>query len=209
MNNREGDGATESFFTECGVTIHLIMENICHLPVDAIVTPAVKELTSGGVVDRIIHRAAGPQLLMACLRIPMNSAGERCPKGKAVLTEGPFADDLYALNVIHTVGPKVVRDSNIDEQVDILRSCITSCMNIALEKEYQKLAFTAISCGIHNEIGDRWVKAAAKCNLNTVMSILESRHRARLDTSLTDVLFVFADFELFNAFKVAAHERIH
>lgn len=208
MSSREEKDASESFSTSFGVTIELRMDNICHLTVDAIVTPAVKELTSGGVVDRIIHRAAGPNLLMECLKIPINNLGERCPRGSAVLTKGPFDSELFATNVIHTVGPKVMRDSNVMEEAGILRKCLTQCMEIALKEEYETLAFTAVSCGIHNEIGDKWVKVAAHCNIDTVMSILESRVNDGLQISLTHIVFVFADFELFNAFKVAAHERI-
>src|SRR6187200_2586115 len=70
--------------------------DITTLAVDAIVNAANTDLAPGGGVCGAIHRAAGPELALACARV------RPCPTGEARLTPG-FR--LPARFVIHAVGP--------------------------------------------------------------------------------------------------------
>ena len=82
--------------------IEVIRADITTLEVDAIVNAANQQMLGGGGVDGAIHRAAGPELLVACRQVAEVRPDVRCPTGDARLTPG-FR--LPARHVIHTVGP--------------------------------------------------------------------------------------------------------
>lgn len=80
--------------------IHVVQGDITKLAVDVIVNAANPSLMGGGGVDGAIHRAAGPALLDACLKVRQQQGD--CPTGHAVIT---LAGALPAKAVVHTVGP--------------------------------------------------------------------------------------------------------
>jgi len=81
----------------CGANLlELVPGDICDQQVDAIVNAANDALAAGGGVCGAIHRAAGPELAVACAQIG------RCPTGEARITPG---FKLRAKHVIHAVGP--------------------------------------------------------------------------------------------------------
>jgi O-acetyl-ADP-ribose deacetylase (regulator of RNase III) len=89
-------------------------------------------------VDGAIHRAAGPLLLEACLKLG------GCPTGQARITPG-FR--LPARFVIHAVGP-VWRGGGGGEDA-LLASCYSEAIRLAADAGARSLAFPAISTGIY------------------------------------------------------------
>jgi len=122
--------------------LELLKADITTLDVDAIVNAANSRLLGGGGVDGAIHRAAGPELYAACMRLPEIAPGIRCPPGEARITPG-FR--LRARHVIHTVGP--VYESP-QASAPVLAAAYRSSLALANEHALATIAFPAISCGI-------------------------------------------------------------
>ena len=124
--------------------VEVVRGDITRLDVDAIVNAANERMLGGGGVDGAIHRAAGPDLLEACRKVPEVRPGVRCPTGEARLTPG-FR--LTARYVIHTVGPMWRGGSR--GEAELLASCYRNSLLLARDSGVGSIAFPAISCGIY------------------------------------------------------------
>jgi O-acetyl-ADP-ribose deacetylase (regulator of RNase III) len=123
--------------------ISVALADITTLAVDAIVNAANERMLGGGGVDGAIHRAAGPELLEACRRIPEVRPGVRCPTGEARITSAFRLPNRF---VIHTVGP-VWRGGGHGED-RLLASCYRNALALAGDHGVRTIAFPAISCGV-------------------------------------------------------------
>jgi O-acetyl-ADP-ribose deacetylase (regulator of RNase III) len=158
--------------------IRVVQADITTLPVDAIVNAANERMLGGGGVDGAIHRAAGPELLEACRRVPELRPGVRCPTGEARITP---AFRLPARWVIHTVGP--IWQGGRAREAELLAACYENSLQLAVEHGALSIAFPAISCGVYRfPIDD-----AARIATRTIAAAL-----ARAD-ALRDVALVAFD----------------
>ncbi|HEY9253449.1 MAG TPA: O-acetyl-ADP-ribose deacetylase [Stenotrophomonas sp.] len=126
------------------MTIEIWQGDITTLDVDAIVNAANESLLGGGGVDGAIHRAAGPELLAECQRLPEVRPGVRCPTGEVRATAGYRLPARY---VIHAVGP-VWRDGAHHEP-EFLANCYWQSLRLAEQMDLHTIAFPAISCGVY------------------------------------------------------------
>ena len=135
--------------------IKVVKGDITTLAVDAIVNAANQMMLGGGGVDGAIHRAAGPELYEACLKVPEVRPGVRCPTGEARITPG---FKLPAKFVIHTVGPIWNGGSHGEE--DLLAACYWNSLKLAEENGCRSIAFPAISTGVYGYPKERAARIA-------------------------------------------------
>ncbi|XP_051142405.1 uncharacterized protein LOC127259253 [Andrographis paniculata] len=156
---------------------------------DAIVNPANERMLGGGGADGAIHRAAGPELLAACYKVPEVKPGVRCPTGEARITPG---FQLPASHVIHTVGPIYSMDANPEAS---LRNAYKNSLAVANDSNIKYIAFTAISCGVYGYPFDK----AASVAISTVKEFAED---------LKEVHFVLFSDDIYDVWVGKANELL-
>lgn len=122
----------------------IVRNNIVNIEVDAIVNTANPKPIVAGGVDSEIHKAAGPDLLIARKKI-----GD-IAFGKAFITP---AYNLKAKYVIHTSTPSW--EGGYKGEVEILSACIKNSLNLAKETGCDSIAMPLIgagSCGYPSDL---------------------------------------------------------
>jgi O-acetyl-ADP-ribose deacetylase len=154
--------------------------DITTLTVDAIVNAANSALAPGGGVCGAIHRAAGPELAVACAKVAP------CPTGEARITPG-FR--LPARFVIHAVGP--VWHGGHSGEADLLASAYRNSLRLARDHGLASIAFPAISTGIFGYPLDR----------ATDIAVATVRAEGAAPGTVREIIFA-----CFNADALAAYE---
>lgn len=168
------------------VPIEVLQGDITVLAVDAIVNAANQALAGGGGVDGAIHRAAGPELAVACKAIPMVRPFVRCPTGEARITPG-FR--LPARWIVHTVGP-VWQDGRAGEP-DLLARCYRESLRLAIAHDAGSIAFPAIGCGVFGyppdlaaSVAVRTLRAHAPADLRVILCAFDAAMAERYRQAL-------------------------
>jgi O-acetyl-ADP-ribose deacetylase (regulator of RNase III) len=158
-----------------------IQADITTLAVDAIVNAANGTLLGGGGVDGAIHRAAGPQLLAACLLLG------GCKTGDAKITKGYRLPAKY---VIHAVGP--VWHGGSKGEPDLLASCYQRSLEVAAEHGVRTMAFPCISTGVYRYPAEQAAEVA-------VRTVRETLNKLRTSLDVTFCCFSRRDYEIYTA----------
>ena len=173
--------------------LSLELGDITTVDVDAVVNAANSALLGGGGVDGAIHRAAGPELLLACQELRRTTHRGGLPVGEAVATPG-FG--LPARWVIHTVGPNQ-HAGETDPR--LLASCFRQSLNVAELLGIGSIAFPAVSAGVYG-----W--AAADVAEIAIAAVTDwAEHHP--ESTVQEVRFVLFSPALLEAFETAAYDQ--
>lgn len=142
--------------------------------VDAIVNAANGTLMGGGGVDGAIHRAGGAEILAACKEIRRAQYPDGLPTGQAVITIG---GKLPAKHVIHTVGPVYGRGGA--DKAELLASCYSNSLRLAVEHGLKSIAFPAISTGVYGYPLDEAAAVSSRA-IEQILSVEKSLKEVRL-----------------------------
>ena len=127
----------------------IVRNDITNMQVDAIVNTANPRPLVGSGTDSMIHRKAGPLLLLARRAVGFIAVGH------AAVTP---AFGLQAKYVIHTVGP--VWDGGAGNAEALLRSCYDRSLALALRHRCKSIAFPLISSGNYGFPKDKALQIA-------------------------------------------------
>jgi O-acetyl-ADP-ribose deacetylase (regulator of RNase III) len=172
-----------------GCSLRLLIGDITHQKVDAIVNAANSALAGGSGVDGAIHSAGGPAIREDTdTRCP-----DGCPTGHAVATVPGL---LSAKFVFHAVGP-VWRGGKHGEP-EQLQSAYRSCLKLAVDHSCVSIAFPAISSGAYGYPLDLAANVALKTCLD-----FQKWHKAP-----QEVRFVLFSDGIFGAFAHSLERQI-
>ncbi len=136
--------------------LRIIRNDLLKMEVDAIVNPTDTHLSGFGSIDLKIHRAGKEKLKNEL------AAFGRCNVGDAILTH---AYNLPCEYVIHTVGPIWNGDAKVFKAIE---SCYRNCLEIALDRDFESIAFPLIATGSFGCPTDKAIQIA----INTIHSFL-------------------------------------
>ena len=136
--------------------LRIIRNDLLKMKVDAIVNPTDCRLSGSGSIDLKIHRAGKEKLKNELV------AFGKCNVGDAILTH---AYNLPCEYIIHTVGPIWNGDEKVFKAIE---SCYRNCLDIALNQDFESIAFPLIATGSLGCPTDKAIQIA----INTINSFL-------------------------------------
>ena len=136
--------------------LRIIRNDLLKMEVDAIVNPTDSLLSGSGSIDFKIH-LAGEEALQKEL-----DAFGKCNVGDAILTH---AYNLPCEYIIHTVGPIWNGDEKVFKAIE---SCYRHCLEIAIDRDFESIAFPLIATGSFGCPTDKAIQIA----INTINSFL-------------------------------------
>ena len=168
--------------------IYLWKGDITTLKCGAIVNAANSGMTGcyrpcHNCIDNCIHTFAGVGLRYECAQL-MKAQGHEEPTGSAKITSAYALPCQY---VIHTVGP-IVSGHLTDEHCRLLKSCYSSCLELAEQNGIKSIAFCCISTGVFGFPQ----KEAAEIAVSTVREFVKSH-----DIEVIFNVFSDRDFEIY------------
>ncbi len=164
----------------------VIQGDITLLDVEAIVNPANTFLMhNGGLAAAIVKR--GGRIIQEQSKKIGN-----VPTGGAVITTG---GNLKAKHVIHAVGPRY-KDGKSGE-AEKLALAIKNSLEVAELKKLKTIAIPAISSGIFGYP----IEESAKIIVDSTIEHLNTRKKAKQETTLQKVVFCLLDENTFSIFK--------
>lgn len=137
--------------------IELHFGDITEYNADCIVNASRPSLLGGGGVDGAIHKKAGIELSEFCKTLV------GCCVGEARISP---AFNLPSKNIIHTVGPRYLFKT--ESEIQDLRNCYLSSLEVAKKNEIKTLVFSNISTGAYGFPKD----LASAISFKTVKSFL-------------------------------------
>lgn len=169
--------------------VYLWKGDITTLKCGAIVNAANSQLLGcfqpcHSCIDNCIHTFSGVRLRYKCGQI-MLAQGHEEPAGKAKITP---AYNLPCGYVIHTVGP-IIRGRLTQEHCSLLKSCYTSCLELAVQNGTKSIAFCCISTGVFGFPQ----KEAAEIAVNTIKEF-----RRNNDIEVIFNVFTEKDYEIYS-----------
>jgi O-acetyl-ADP-ribose deacetylase (regulator of RNase III) len=168
--------------------IVLIHGSLVEQDVDYIVNAANTMMRGGGGIDGLIHRLAGPKLLLELQRV----APRGCATGEVVVTG---AHDLKHRGIIHTPGP-IWRGGGQSEDL-LLANSYRNSLDAVSELGATSIGFCSISTGSYR----------FPLELAAPIAIGETRKwiAKKPETSLSKIVFVLHRQQEFDAFEAALH----
>lgn len=155
--------------------------DITLLKVDAIVNAANSSLLGGGGVDGAIHKAAGLELR------EYNRTLGSCETGDAKISPG---FNLAARFIISTVGPVWQGGQNLEDE--LLASCYTKSLQLAVDNDIKTIAFPCISTGVYGFPFHR----AGTIAINIINSFLQ------IDRTIDEVILIAFSAEDYENLKI-------
>ena len=171
----------------------IVRNDITNMRVDAIVNTANPKPVVGSGTDTMIHKKAGPELLVARQKIGSIDVGS------ATITP---AFDLQAKYVIHTVGP--VYRGGLHGEPEKLAACYRNSLALSAENGCKSIAFPCISTGIYGYPKED----AAKIAVREVRAFLAASTSALCATADKESAEMEVIFCCFSEKDKAVYEKI-